>query len=66
MDKEVYAGDEYQTKGHSLVMCVQTKPQAEVIVVNSAVRQALAAIDDREQLPACNQIAKATIMDSSG
>ena len=32
----------------------------------SAVRRALAAIDDREQLTACNQITKAIIMDSTG
>lgn len=66
MGKEAYAGDEYQTKGYSPVMCVQTKPRAEVIAVNSAVRRALATIDDREQLPACNQIMKVITMNSSG
>jgi hypothetical protein len=61
MGKEAYAGDEYQTKGYSPVLCVQTKPRAEVIAVNtvnSAVRRALAGIGDRERLPVCNQITK--------
>ena len=66
MGKEAYAGNEYQTKEYPPVMCVQTKPWAEAIAVNSAVRRALAAIDDREQLPAGHQIMKVITMNSSG
>lgn len=55
-------GDEDQTTGYSPPMCPQTKERAEVMAVDSAVRRALTAIENCEELPPGNQISVCTVI----